>query len=113
MFRRKVDRKQLVEFFATLQPCTVVMEACCANRRGCVAGVSAFAGLLPKDVIDAVLPLILDSGRPMGVRWLPKSNRPDRNLVGCAKLCPQPQRGQTILTRLAWPRASYSCFGVA
>jgi transposase len=28
VFRRKVSRKQLVEFFATLQPCTVVMEAC-------------------------------------------------------------------------------------
>lgn len=28
VFRRKVNRKQLVEFFATLHGCTVVMEAC-------------------------------------------------------------------------------------
>ncbi|MGF6536915.1 IS110 family transposase [Paraburkholderia youngii] len=28
VFRRKVSRKQLIEFFATLHPCTVVMEAC-------------------------------------------------------------------------------------
>lgn len=28
VFRRKVCRKQLFEFFATFQPCTVVMEAC-------------------------------------------------------------------------------------
>ncbi len=28
VFRRKVSRKQLVEFFATLHACTVVMEAC-------------------------------------------------------------------------------------
>ncbi|MBB2984204.1 transposase [Paraburkholderia tropica] len=28
VFRKKVSRKQLVEFFATLQACTVVMEAC-------------------------------------------------------------------------------------
>ena len=28
VFRRKVSRKQLIEFFATFHPCTVVMEAC-------------------------------------------------------------------------------------
>lgn len=28
MFRKKVTRKQLIEFFATLHACTVVMEAC-------------------------------------------------------------------------------------
>lgn len=28
VFRKKVSRKQLFEFFATFQPCTVVMEAC-------------------------------------------------------------------------------------
>ncbi|KVZ47510.1 IS110 family transposase [Burkholderia ubonensis] len=28
VFRKKVSRKQLVEFFATFHPCTVVMEAC-------------------------------------------------------------------------------------
>lgn len=28
VFRKKVNRKQLIEFFATLQACTVVMEAC-------------------------------------------------------------------------------------
>ena len=28
MFRRTVGRKRLVEFIATLQPCTVVMETC-------------------------------------------------------------------------------------
>ena len=28
VFRRKVTRKQLIEFFATLHACTVVMEAC-------------------------------------------------------------------------------------
>lgn len=28
VFRKKVNRKQLVEFLATLQACTVVMEAC-------------------------------------------------------------------------------------
>ena len=27
VFRKKVGRKQLIEFFATLQPCTAVMEA--------------------------------------------------------------------------------------
>jgi len=28
VFRKKVGRKQLIEFFATLQPCTAVTEAC-------------------------------------------------------------------------------------
>ncbi|MFP4897382.1 IS110 family transposase [Paraburkholderia sp. EG304] len=28
VFRRKLSRKQLIEFFATLHPCTIVMEAC-------------------------------------------------------------------------------------
>jgi transposase len=28
VFRRKVNRKQLFEFFATFHACTVVMEAC-------------------------------------------------------------------------------------
>jgi transposase len=28
VFRRTVGRKRLVEFIATLQPCTVVMETC-------------------------------------------------------------------------------------
>ena len=28
VFRRKVNRKQLVEFFAKFHPCTAVMEAC-------------------------------------------------------------------------------------
>ncbi|SAL05167.1 transposase [Caballeronia calidae] len=28
VFRKKLNRKQLVEFFATLRACTVVMEAC-------------------------------------------------------------------------------------
>jgi len=28
IFKKKVNRKQLFEFFATLQVCTVVMEAC-------------------------------------------------------------------------------------
>ena len=28
MFRGKLNRKQLIEFFATLHPCTVAMEAC-------------------------------------------------------------------------------------
>jgi len=28
VFRRKVNRKQLIEFFAALHSCTVVMEAC-------------------------------------------------------------------------------------
>ena len=28
VFRKKVSRKQLLEFFATFHPCTVVMEAC-------------------------------------------------------------------------------------
>ncbi|NHB12686.1 transposase, partial [Burkholderia cepacia] len=28
IFRKKASRKQLFEFFATLQACTVVMEAC-------------------------------------------------------------------------------------
>lgn len=28
VFRRKVSRKQLVEFFATFHACTVMMEAC-------------------------------------------------------------------------------------
>ena len=28
VFRKKMSRKQVVEFFATFHPCTVVMEAC-------------------------------------------------------------------------------------
>ncbi|GAB7548061.1 hypothetical protein CS8_077540 [Cupriavidus sp. 8B] len=28
VFRKKVNRKQLIEFFATLRTCTVIMEAC-------------------------------------------------------------------------------------
>ena len=28
VFRRKLNRKQLVEFFAKFHPCTAVMEAC-------------------------------------------------------------------------------------
>ncbi len=28
VFRKKLGRKQLIEFFATLHTCTVVMEAC-------------------------------------------------------------------------------------
>ncbi|MFM0327916.1 IS110 family RNA-guided transposase [Caballeronia glebae] len=32
VFRKKVSRKQLVEFFATLHACTVVMEACAGSH---------------------------------------------------------------------------------
>jgi transposase len=31
VFRKKVSRKQLVEFFATFYACTVVMEAMCGS----------------------------------------------------------------------------------
>jgi transposase len=30
VFRKKLGRKQMVEFFATCEVCTVVMEACAA-----------------------------------------------------------------------------------
>jgi len=32
VFRKKVGRKQLVEFFATFHACTVVMEACAGSH---------------------------------------------------------------------------------
>lgn len=32
VFRRKLERRQLIEFFATYAACTVVMEACAGSH---------------------------------------------------------------------------------
>ncbi len=96
VLRKKVNRKQLVEFFAALQTCTVVMEACAGAhhmaRKLATFGhqvklispqfVRPFVKGNKNDFVDAET--ICEAASRPSMRFVSPSSRRSRRCTGCA-----------------------------
>ncbi len=80
VFHRKVNRKQLIEFFATFLACTVVMEAC-AGAHYMARKLAAFGHQAKLISPQFVRP---SSRVTRTISWTPKPSAKQRRVRPCA-----------------------------